>query len=313
MGIRGLPHYIANCCVGVFQDNVQLRNTRLIIDGNNFFRTFPLQLRGDEDAMIGYGCNYDMVYTALNTFFKKLRLCNIEPVVIFVGTTSCQNFIFERVKRRNQEQINRLQEFVENNYSIRPHSLPRGLPTKTLLVRFLNDHCIHHLTMDFEEDDQIVALANRWNCPIMTADSDFYLYQYNKNARVIPIWRFDITVHKDRRNGRYYIETKTYNTSDFAKFHSFNDHRFVSLFAAIQLEQDESQNFMDILPLQLDERDKELHGVLSVLTKASKDMLTFDDVIDNLPDYFQEVDDELIDIIKTRANDFLMKDAKEEY
>lgn len=311
MGIRGLSHYIANCCPGVFKRNVKLHDTRLIIDGNNFFRTFPLSLRGNVDAFVGYGVNYDTFYTALQTFIYKLRRCNIEPVFIFVGTTSCQEFIFERVKLRNQQHIDLLCKFISDKYSTRKHDLPRGLLAKSLLVRFLNDHSIHHLTMDLEEDDEIVALANRWNCPIMTGDSDFYCFQYTGSARVLPAWRFDFDVSQNK-NG-YFIQTaQSFYTRDLAKFHDIDDPRFISLFAAIMVEKDISENFLDIVPLQPIERDKELNVLLRLIRQASKQTM-LEEVLEDLSEYFNDIDEDLHDSIRERTHQLMVKDAKIEY
>ncbi|XP_071130267.1 single-strand DNA endonuclease ASTE1-like isoform X1 [Mytilus edulis] len=162
MGIRGLRSFIEKN--GSLQPYI-LKDTRVVIDGNNICHHL---------LYIGtcrhYGGNYIEIRQNAQSFFQALLKCNIKPYVVFDGgydddDKKLQNIITKcelRIKENEEKPPKHMECFPVLAYE-----------SFTMVLKELN---IPHLTCDGEADNQIAVLARQWNCPVISCDSDMYIF-----------------------------------------------------------------------------------------------------------------------------------------
>ncbi|XP_072268425.1 single-strand DNA endonuclease ASTE1 [Pyxicephalus adspersus] len=165
MGIQGLMSFVSSN--RNFLNDIHMRNTKLIIDGNNMYH----QLYFDSGLDLVHGGDYDAFTDLLNKFFESLSVCNIQAYVVFDGGCDISDKKLETQKQRIRDKIKKA------------YSLSTGR-SGTVLPFLIRDVCLQvlrKLNVPFvqcfsEADSEIVALANLWNCPVLTFDSDFCIY-----------------------------------------------------------------------------------------------------------------------------------------
>lgn len=80
MGIRGLSTFLANR--GDFFERKQLRDSKVIIDGNNLRFALYGSCPGLNDS---FGGDYDKLHRHVKQFFLNLLRCDVTPVIILDG------------------------------------------------------------------------------------------------------------------------------------------------------------------------------------------------------------------------------------
>ncbi|XP_018422610.1 PREDICTED: protein asteroid homolog 1 [Nanorana parkeri] len=165
MGIQGLMSFVGSN--RNFFNNVQMRNTKLIIDGNNLY----YNLYFDSGLDLVHGGDYDAFTDMLNKFFESLAMCNIQAYVLFDGGCDISDKKLETLKQRFRDKIKMAEKL----------STGKGGSLIPLLIRQVCLQALRKLNVPFvqcfsEADREIVALANSWNCPVLTFDSDFCIY-----------------------------------------------------------------------------------------------------------------------------------------
>ncbi|XP_062925701.1 protein asteroid homolog 1 [Mobula hypostoma] len=221
MGIHGLMSYIGEN--HQFFDNIKLQNTRIIIDGNNLFH----RLYFDSHLDLNYGGEYDSFTDIICKFFEALSLCNISPYVVFDGGCDYTDKKFETIKQRAREKI------------LKAHSISRGrggtvLPLlgpevfKQVLVQlqvpFVQSHS--------EADRDIVALANQWNCPVLTLDSDFCIFDLKAGYCPLNYFKWEnVTNLKD--NSEHYISAQCFSVEKFCNHFNHMNKALLPLFAVL--------------------------------------------------------------------------------
>lgn len=165
MGIQGLMSFVGSN--RNFFNNVQMRNTKLIIDGNNLYH----KLYFDSGLDLVHGGDYDAFADILHKFFESLAVCNIQAYVVFDGGCDISGKKLETQKQRFKDKIKMAQKL----------SIGRGGSVIPLLIREVCLQVLRKLNVPFlqcfsEADREIVALANLCNCPVLTFDSDFCIY-----------------------------------------------------------------------------------------------------------------------------------------
>ncbi|XP_056376637.1 protein asteroid homolog 1 [Hyla sarda] len=165
MGIQGFMTFV--CSHSNFFHELKLKNTKLIIDGNNLYH----KLYFDSGLDLVHGGDYDRFTDVLYKFFESLSVCNIQAYVVFDGGCDISDKKLETQKQRVREKI------------AMAHSLSvgRGGSVLPLLSREVCIQVLRKLQVPFvqcfsEADREIVVLANRWNCPILSFDSDFCIF-----------------------------------------------------------------------------------------------------------------------------------------
>ncbi|XP_057593893.1 protein asteroid homolog 1 isoform X2 [Hippopotamus amphibius kiboko] len=166
MGIRGLMSFVEDHSNEFFTD-LKLRDTKIIIDGYALFH----RLCFSSNLELRYGGDYDSFTDVVQKFFESLFACKICPYVVLDGGCDISDKKLNTLKDRAREKIQMA------------HSLSAGGAGYVcpLLIREVFIQVLVKLQVCFvqcfsEADRDIMALANHWNCPVLSSDSDFCIF-----------------------------------------------------------------------------------------------------------------------------------------
>nr|XP_055066937.1 protein asteroid homolog 1-like [Misgurnus anguillicaudatus] len=211
MGVQGLKTYIEKK-QHILMD-WSFRESKLIIDGCNLY--FNLYFNSELDQI--HGGEYDAFEDRITQFFTNLKDCDIQPYVVIDGGGDYTDKKLETLKSRYKGKIR-----MANKLSIGQKG--RCLP---LLTKYVFAQTLHKLKVPFvqcfeEADGEIAALANQWNCPVLSDDSDFYIF--NLKAGLLPAENFLWTnVKVNRATKKKHILTKHFTVERLcASFHHMN-------------------------------------------------------------------------------------------
>ncbi|KAK3515666.1 hypothetical protein QTP70_026425 [Hemibagrus guttatus] len=221
MGIKGLHSYIESN--RDFLKPRCFRGSKLIIDGSSLY--YSLYFRSHLDQ--AHGGDYDGFEKIVTLFFRNLRICDIEPYVVLDGGDDVSGKKFQTLKTRCQERIRRASALSRGQSGER---LP--IFTKNVFKQILHKLGIPFIQCLAEADWELAALASEWDCPVLSSDSDFYIF--NIKSGFLPIGHFQWRkVSQLRHNAKNFIPSKSYRVINLcATFNHMNKYN-LSLFAII--------------------------------------------------------------------------------
>lgn len=167
MGVRGLTTYINND-QDSFLKPYLLHNSSLVIDGNSLCAQLYLTV----NCFSAFGGDYDKYASHVKKFFQVLRKCKITCYVIFDG--SYENKKLKTAYQRLRSKINgaaRLDTVTQTSLRIFPLFL------RDVFRNVLSEINVPYTVCEFEADDEIAAMARYLNCPVLSYDSDFFIYK----------------------------------------------------------------------------------------------------------------------------------------
>uniref|UniRef100_A0A8C7NBU2 Asteroid homolog 1 n=1 Tax=Oncorhynchus kisutch TaxID=8019 RepID=A0A8C7NBU2_ONCKI len=223
MGIQGLTSFIDHCGTIVKYDH--FRNSKVVIDGSNIFHFLYFNPSVDQQ----HGGDFE---DQVCKFFKALRDCGIEPYVIIDGGSDPTDKKFETLRKRAESKID-----TANMLSKGLRGASRGfkglqgarlIPT---LARQVFKEVLSSLGVPFaqalsEADQEIASLAQRWKCPVLSNDNDFYIFDIQ--AGFLPMSHFKW----QNASVQNYIPCKLYTTTSFCRHFNIN-RQLLPVFAAI--------------------------------------------------------------------------------
>lgn len=167
MGIPGLTTYISNHSRD-YLENYALHDTYLVIDGNSIgCQLYNWYAR----CNCIFGGDYDKYAQCVTEFFNELFMCNVTPLVLIDG--GCEDKKLKTVISRTNEKIE-----IASHYT--PHSQQRTkffpLLMKEVFKDVMKEKGVRYTQCIFEADNTIAAIARILNCPVLSYDSDFYIY-----------------------------------------------------------------------------------------------------------------------------------------
>ncbi|XP_065162882.1 protein asteroid [Atheta coriaria] len=207
MGVRGLTTFIAKNS-DKYMEYFELHNTYLIIDGNNL----AAQLyRWHAKCVDCYGGDYDQYANTVRTFFQNFQRCNVTPLVIFDGCYENKKLktIYDRVRDRVSA-TKRLNAYSEGSVSVFPLFLRELFSDVVISTGCKTFRC------EFEADYEMACLAKTINAPILSYDSDFYIF----DVLYIPFSGLDsVPRMKKDANGKTYhfMECRLYKVDNFLR------------------------------------------------------------------------------------------------
>ncbi|XP_072548616.1 single-strand DNA endonuclease ASTE1-like [Salminus brasiliensis] len=218
MGVQGLTSYIEN---NDLLKSRAFRESKLIIDGSNLY--YNLYFRSSLDQ--AHGGEYDAFKKVVSDFFRSLELCQIEPYVVLDGGDDISDKKFKTLKKRAEDRIKRT------------NALSRGRSGESLpvLIKNVFRQILRKLEVPFiqciaEADWEAAALAKEWNCPVLSNDSDFYIFNING---FLPIAHFEwrrVRTHK--KSGKHFLQTKCFSVNNL--YAAFNiKQQLLPIFATI--------------------------------------------------------------------------------
>ena len=164
MGVRGLTSYIEqshrNCLI-----DFRLQDTLLVIDGNSIIFglfsacNFSTCFGGDYAEFEYYVCE----------FFDDMLKCNITPLVIFDGAIEDKKL--ETLYKRSRRKI--IMASKSTPYHEQLILPPLIIEVFDYIMQKMNIKCATSL---YEADCHIASIARILNCPVLSNDSDFFIF-----------------------------------------------------------------------------------------------------------------------------------------
>ncbi|XP_030249258.1 protein asteroid homolog 1-like isoform X1 [Sparus aurata] len=199
MGVQGLTTFLETH-QQIYRD-VQFRMSRLVIDGCNLLHLLYSGL--DQN----HGGEYAAFENQVEKFIAALRACEIKPYVVLDGGMDPTDKKLETVTQRAEDRIQRahLAAVGGSQENIMPQLAKMVFKQTLARLEVPVAKCYG------EADQEIGALANELNCPVLSSDSDFYIFDLS--AGLLPISHFQWEA-LGQSGSRCYIPCKNYKTSN---------------------------------------------------------------------------------------------------
>lgn len=219
MGVHGLTSFVEGN--HQFLTEMRLRDCRLVIDGCSLY--FQLYFKSGLDQ--ARGGDYDMFAVLVRQFFAALSECAVQPFVVVDGGMDQTDKKFKTLQERTQSKIREA------------HALSRGshgyiLP---LLAREVFKQVLFELGVPLvqcisEADFEIASLAKHWGCPVLTNDSDFYIFDLK--GGYLPFSFFQWNNVSGKFTDRY-IPARHFTVNRFCSHFNHMNKQLLPLFAVI--------------------------------------------------------------------------------
>ncbi|XP_076473393.1 protein asteroid-like [Bombus vancouverensis nearcticus] len=205
MGIPGLTAYINKHRFN-FLEHYELRDTYLVIDGNNI--NYLLYRKCTHNNWT-FGGDYDNYKQYVSDFFDDLLKCNVTPLVFLDGAVESKKF--KTIIRRVKSKLNILPTSAfKTNY---PEIIFPLLKQK-VFIDVMKEKNVQIVQCLFEADDIIASVAKILNCPVLSHDSDFYTY----GSLYIPFNTLNTYVVKNPNGNGYMKCCKIYKIEKLFKY-----------------------------------------------------------------------------------------------
>ncbi|CAL1267372.1 unnamed protein product [Larinioides sclopetarius] len=224
MGIRGLSTFFNNN--PDLTKSHKLYNTPVIIDGNNLIHL--LYFANKIDCI--YGGDYYKYARAIRKYFSAFKDCNIKPMVIFDGGYDKSDRKFQTSLLRSKTRLS-LTQHVAKCGDCAGNFLP--ICAKEVFRDILSEMGIPFALCDFEADEQITALANHYKCPVLSDDSDFFIFDVHNGF--IRLSSVEMVVQEDCIEGIKvkYLECEIYHIDKFLSYFPGLDRNVLPLFGTL--------------------------------------------------------------------------------
>lgn len=227
MGVRGLTSFI-DAHPELLTD-FRLHDTKIVIDGNNLYHFLYYYF----NVPCEYGGDYDQFARSCDAFFSALQSCNITPYVVFDGAYATDGSKFQTSLSRARERVH-----MSNIVAYGRHAKLLPVLTHGCFIHVLQRLGVEHVTCDFEADRQTAALARHWNCPVLTNDSDFLVYDIPAGVVLLDYLNLRWKVPRGHPTQRSkvacrYLEAQIFSCQRFMRFLHIDNHCFVVLLATL--------------------------------------------------------------------------------
>ncbi|XP_029929075.1 protein asteroid homolog 1-like [Myripristis murdjan] len=215
MGIGGLTSLIeAN---GHLYQDVQLRDSRLVVDGANLCH--HLYFNSGLDGV--HGGEYSAFADLIERFVEALRRCGVRLYMVLDGGADISDKKLQTLIKRATDRIKQAHEAALSRSGKILPPLTRLLFRQTLVrLEVPVVQCFS------EADREVAALASEWQCPVLSKDSDFYIFDLP--AGLLPIHHFQWEVAE----WKGFVPCKIYTASSFCSIYKIQRH-VLPAFAAL--------------------------------------------------------------------------------
>ncbi|MBN3305539.1 ASTE1 protein, partial [Amia calva] len=221
MGVQGFTSYVEEN--QQFFNDLKLRNTKIIIDGSSLY--FRLYFTSGLDQQ--HGGDYDSFADLVQQFFEALSACNISPFVVLDGGIDSSDKKFATLKERMQKRIRDANALSRGcNGSVLP------LITKQVFKQVLSRLKVPYVQCMSEADLEIACLANQWDCPVLTMDSDFCIFDLKKGYCPLVDFQWN-NVSRYTGTAEKYIPARCFSIDKLCSHFGNMSKELVPLFAVI--------------------------------------------------------------------------------
>lgn len=145
-----------------------MHDTDLVVDGDNLA---SILLKNQTNGNPAFGGDYDSYYEYVRRFFALMKRCNVNCYVLLDG--GYQPSKLRTVKTRLQQKICAIRNI--NPTAAGQCNFP--LMFREVFVAALQDSGVKYMRCLFEADHELAILAKHLECPVLSYDSDFYIYR----------------------------------------------------------------------------------------------------------------------------------------
>jgi len=279
MGIRGLSSYFSNR--DSFFKTISLDGGVVIIDGNNLRYSLYRDTPGTNHAFTG---EYDKYYKHVHEYFSTLVSCGITPIVVFDGGYDVSDIKQRTVMHRARDQIrNSLACNSVSQHKIQVYPL-LGKSVYLDVLADLNIQCVQTL---FEADQIIARMGMERGCPVLSNDSDFFVFS-------VDFVKLDsVDIIRSKEEGKLVCDI--FDRNKFLDYYNFSNPDLLHLLASLIGNDYIPPSVFDVifstikLPNKTKsgtERHRKIRGLISWLSKESN----VNSAIDRILGAFQEKD-----------------------
>nr|XP_024001933.1 protein asteroid homolog 1-like [Salvelinus alpinus] len=215
MGVKGLTRFIKDH--GNILTDYQFRNSKVVIDGTNLYHSLYFTSGVDQQ----HGGDYDHFQDQVCKFFKALRDCGIEPYVVIKGGSNYTDEKFFTLKHQVEPKIKNAKALAEskikNAKALAKKSGMLATFVKNVFIQVLSSLNVPFTQCICEAKQGIAFLAQKWDCPVLSDDSDFYIFDLK--AGCLPISHF---LWKETSVSHQYTQCMRYTTTRFSKTFNIN-------------------------------------------------------------------------------------------
>lgn len=219
MGVYGLTSYVEGN--RLFFTDLKLRNTHLVIDGCSLY--FRLYLTSGLDQI--RGGDYDAFANVVQRFFVALSSCNVSPFVVLDGGMDETDKKFKTLRERAQSKIH-----DAHNLSRGSHGSVLPLLTREVFRQILCELGVPLVQCISEADFEIASLAHQWRCPVLTSDSDFYIFDLCGGYLPMTFFEWENVCSKASEP---YIPARRFTVNHFCSNFNHMNKQLLPLFAVI--------------------------------------------------------------------------------
>lgn len=230
MGVRGLKTFIDNN--RDLTKGHELHHINLVIDGSALLYTL-YGISSTNKLDFRYGGDFVGFAKEIKLFFKHLKECKISPVVVLDGGVDPSDAKLRTLLERLQSRLKTIKVIA---YKDVHHEVLLPIMGKEVFRDVLVDLEIPFVASLFEADSDVALLANHLTCPVISNDSDFFVFDLV--GGYIPLSTFNYKNVKTGTNPvngfEYrYIQCLKYDIADLmAKFPQL-DANLLPLFSTI--------------------------------------------------------------------------------
>ncbi|XP_036188528.1 protein asteroid homolog 1 [Myotis myotis] len=293
MGIRGLMSFVEDHSNEFFTD-LKLRDTKMIIDGYALFH----RLCFNSNLELRYGGDYDAFADVVQQFFESLFSCNICPYVVLDGGCDISDKKLTTLKDRAREKIQ-----AAHSLSVGGCGCVCPLLIREVFIQVLIKLRVHFVQCFSEADRDIMTLANHWNCPVLSSDSDFCIFDLKTGFCPLNSFQWR-NVNTIKGTQSHYIPAKCFSLDALCHYFSNMNKALLPLFAVLCGNDHINLPIMDTflskvrLPLGAASAKGRRHhrvlGLLSWLSRFADPPEALDNVLKYLPQKDREDVKELL-------------------
>uniref|UniRef100_A0A096LQR9 Asteroid domain-containing protein n=1 Tax=Poecilia formosa TaxID=48698 RepID=A0A096LQR9_POEFO len=216
MGVKGMKTLVKES--GTLED-VGFKNSAVVIDGPNLYYSLYFNSKPKLDQQ--HGGDYSAFRGLVCQFFSSLKSCNIKPLVLLDG--GAEPIKNKTVETRLKDKLQKAKRLSESRAGEWDNILPPLV--KDVFIQVLQELQVE-IQQCFGEADLTAALkANEKKCPVLSNDSDFYIFDVQEGFLSIDGFQWESVTQGA-------IPAQRYKISQFCRCFNVDEHH-MPIFAAL--------------------------------------------------------------------------------
>lgn len=226
MGVKGLTTYVQHDTKST--KPFELHDTDLVIDGSALqYYLYGISSQASRDAK--YNGDYVAYADIIMKFFHALKKCKIIPYVIIDGGMDPSEIKLKTILERMRHRLSSLKRVASG---FEEHLLP--ILSSRVFVEVLVDMQVKVIRSIFEADGDVAMVGNILGCPVVSNDSDFYIFDLKNGYIALDSIRFQqIQTFSDGENSFKCILCDRFVHSYFLNPHPGLDPQMLPLLSCI--------------------------------------------------------------------------------